>query len=117
MRRNINRLIQHRSNHKKQFTQIDNLTIDCMPDTVRYPARWLFLILLRLPPNFNPSSKVLAKRMRCDDRTIRTYVAELKQSGFIETEEIAGQTIYHIYERPKRVGINEQPEEDIGKEP
>jgi len=116
VRRNFNRLIQHRSNHRKQFTQIDNLTIDGMPDTVRFPARWLLVILLRLPPNFNPSSKALAKRMHCDDRTIRTYVAELKQSGFIETEEIAGQTIYHVYERPKRVGINEQPEEDIGKE-
>lgn len=112
MRKNFNRLIQHRANHKRQFTQVDNLTIDYMPAAVGYPARWLFLTLLRLPPNYNPSSKVLAKRMRCDDRTIRTYVAELKDSGFLETEVIAGQTIYHVYEIPRRMGNNEQQKEE-----
>lgn len=115
MQKNINRLIQKRAKHDGQFTQIVNISIDNMPDTVGYAARWLWEILLRLPPNFNPSCSNLAKRMRgkCNERSVRAYILELKEAGLLETETIAGQTIYTVYEIPKRMGtIKQQKDEE-----
>ena len=102
-----------RNQKEDNFTVIDNETLH--DKSLSWKAKGLLSYLLSLPPDWDLHLSELENHATDGESSTRTGIDELKERGYIhykKEKDAKGhfQHIYHVYERPKKDPLPENPD-------